>query len=87
MPNTTFPPLLRRRAASPKVLLGESTKHKVTTKKIIATGRKGAGKPSFIALISRYLKPPILLVDLDPELSLADMLVFDFHKESYKLQK
>jgi len=50
-------------------------------RKIVATGRGGAGKSSFTALISRYLKPPTLLVDLDPDLSLADMLGFDFHKE------
>ena len=56
-------------------------------RKIVATGRVGARKSSFTALISRYLKPPILLIDLDPDLSLADIFGFDFHKESYKLQK
>ena len=56
-------------------------------KKIVSTGRGGAGKSSFAALVSRYLKPSTLLVDLDPELSLADMLGFDFRKEGYKLQK
>jgi CO dehydrogenase maturation factor len=50
-------------------------------KKIVSTGRGGAGKSSFAALVSRYLKPPTLLVDLDPDLSLADMLGFDFVKE------
>ncbi|MCK4387213.1 MAG: AAA family ATPase [Dehalococcoidia bacterium] len=50
-------------------------------RKIVSTGRGGAGKSTFVALISRYLKPPTLLIDLDPDLSLADMLGFDFHKE------
>jgi len=48
---------------------------------IVCTGRGGVGKSTFVALISRYLKPPSLLIDLDPDLSLADMLGFDFHKE------
>jgi len=34
-----------------------------------------------VALIVRYLKPPTLLIDLDPDLSLADMLGADFRKE------
>lgn len=50
-------------------------------RKIISTGRGGAGKSTFVALIVRYLKPPTLLVDLDPDLSLADMLGADFRKE------
>jgi CO dehydrogenase nickel-insertion accessory protein CooC1 len=56
-------------------------------RKIVTTERGGAGKSSFTALISRYLKPPTLLVDLEPDLSLADILGFNFRKESYKLQK
>jgi len=51
------------------------------TRKIISTGRGGAGKSTFVALIVRYLKPPTLLVDLDPDLSLADMLGADYRKE------
>jgi CO dehydrogenase maturation factor len=50
-------------------------------RKIVATGRGGAGKSTFVALIVRYLKPPTLLIDLDPDLSLADMLGADFRKE------
>jgi len=50
-------------------------------RKIVSTGRGGAGKSTFVALMSRYLKPPSLLIDLDPDLSLADMLGIDFHKE------
>jgi len=49
--------------------------------RIVCTGRGGVGKSTFVALISRYLNPPSLLIDLDPDLSLADMLGFDFHKE------
>jgi len=45
------------------------------------------GKSSFANLASRYLKPQMLLVDLDPDLSLADMLGFDISKEGYKPQK
>jgi CO dehydrogenase maturation factor len=54
-------------------------------KKIVSTGRGGAGKSTFVALMSRYLKPPSLLIDLDPDLSLADMLGIDFHKEGSPL--
>jgi len=50
-------------------------------RKIVSTGRGGAGKSTFVALISKYLKPPTLLIDLDPDLSLADMLGLDFQKE------
>jgi len=56
-------------------------------RKIVSTGRGGAGKSTFAAMVSRYLKPPTLLVDLDPDLSLADMLGFDFRKEGYKLKR
>jgi CO dehydrogenase maturation factor len=53
-------------------------------RRIVSTGRGGAGKSTFVALMSRYLKPPSLLIDLDPDLSLADMLGADFHKEKKK---
>lgn len=48
-----------------------------TGKVIIATGRGGTGKSTFVALASRYLKPPLLLLDIDPDQSLADMLGVD----------
>ena len=48
---------------------------------IVCTGRGGVGKSTFVALIVKYLKPPSLLIDLDPDLSLADMLGVDFRKE------
>ena len=50
------------------------------TRKIVSTGRGGAGKSTFVALMSRYLSPPSLLIDLDPDLSLADMLGIDLQK-------
>lgn len=53
-------------------------------RRIVCTGRGGVGKSTFVALISRYLKPPSLLIDLDPDLSLADMLGFNFRMEGKK---
>lgn len=50
-------------------------------RKIVSTGRGGAGKSTFVALITRYLKTPTLLIDLDPDLSLADMVGADFREE------
>jgi len=50
-------------------------------RRIVSTGRGGTGKSTFVALASRLLKPPTLLVDLDPDLSLADMLGADFARE------
>ena len=50
-------------------------------RRIVSTGRGGTGKSTFVALASRFLKPPTLLIDLDPDLSLADMLGADFARE------
>ena len=44
---------------------------------IVSTGRGGTGKSTFVALASRYLEPPLLLLDIDPDQSLADMLGVD----------
>ncbi|MFW6148112.1 MAG: AAA family ATPase [Thermodesulfobacteriota bacterium] len=44
---------------------------------IVSTGRGGTGKSTFVALAAGYLKPPLLLIDLDPDESLADMLGYD----------
>ena len=44
---------------------------------ILATGRGGTGKSTFVALLSRYLKSPLLLLDIDPDQSLAAMLGVD----------
>ena len=42
-------------------------------KKIVATGRGGTGKSTFTSLASRFLPPPIFLIDLDPDQSLAEI--------------
>ncbi|HEY90394.1 MAG TPA: AAA family ATPase [Dehalococcoidia bacterium] len=44
---------------------------------IMATGRGGTGKTTFVALLSRYIKSPLLLLDIDPDQSLAAMLGID----------
>jgi len=49
-------------------------------KKIVVTGRGGTGKSTFVALASRYLAAPMLLIDIDPDLSLAEMLGIDMEK-------
>jgi len=48
---------------------------------VLVTGRGGTGKSSFAALISRYLKPPLLLLDIDPDQSLGAMLGVDLDSE------
>jgi len=50
-------------------------------RRIVATGRGGAGKSTFVALAARYLDPPMLLIDLDPDQSLADMVGTDMERE------
>ena len=50
-------------------------------RKIVSTGRGGAGKSTFVALAARYLSPPNLLIDLDPDQSLADMVGVDLASE------
>jgi CO dehydrogenase maturation factor len=49
---------------------------------ILATGRGGTGKSTFVALLSRYLKPPLLLLDIDPDQSLSTMLGVDLDSAS-----
>lgn len=44
---------------------------------IVSTGRGGAGKSTFSTLAASYLQAPTLLIDLDPDESLADMLGYD----------
>jgi len=51
---------------------------------IMATGRGGTGKSTFVALTARYLKSPMLLLDLDPDLSLGEMLGIDLEETSVK---
>jgi len=53
-------------------------------KKIVVTGRGGTGKSTFAALASRYLAAPMLLIDIDPDQSLAEMLGIDLEKEKVK---
>lgn len=53
--------------------------------KIVVTGRGGSGKTSFTAFAARYLVElgwmPLLLVDSDPDESLASMVGFNLDKE------
>jgi CO dehydrogenase maturation factor len=51
---------------------------------IVSTGRGGTGKTTFVALAARYMKPSMLLIDLDPDQNLADMLGIDLGKEQIK---
>ena len=50
-------------------------------KTLIAVGRGGTGKSSFIALVAKYLieqqKYPLLLVDVDPDQNLGEMVGVD----------
>jgi len=49
----------------------------------VITGRGGAGKSTFVTLFARFINPKsILLIDLDPDGSLAKMLGVDLEKES-----
>lgn len=47
---------------------------------ILSTGRGGTGKSTFVALVSRYLESPLLLLDIDPDQSLAGMLGVDLEE-------
>jgi CO dehydrogenase maturation factor len=49
---------------------------------ILSTGRGGTGKTTFVALASRYLEVPFLLIDLDPDQNLADMFGIDLKDRS-----
>ena len=53
-------------------------------KLMVVTGRGGAGKSTFVAVATKYLKLPKLLIDLDPDESLADMLGADWVKQGKK---
>lgn len=62
---------------------------------MVCTGRGGAGKSTFAALAVRHLKAPPLLIDADPDQSLAQLLGVDLAAAGintiadvlYKLQK
>ncbi|MEM1586674.1 MAG: AAA family ATPase [Candidatus Bathyarchaeia archaeon] len=55
---------------------------------LVSMGRGGTGKTSFVALIAKYFiekrESPILLIDADPDQSLADVLGVDFEGEGKK---
>jgi CO dehydrogenase maturation factor len=53
-------------------------------KRIVTTGRGGTGKTTFAVLSARYLARPLLLIDIDPDQSLADMLGIDLEKEGVR---
>lgn len=53
-------------------------------KKIVTTGRGGTGKTTFAALAIKYLAPPLLLIDIDPDQSLADALGIDLEREGVR---
>ena len=53
---------------------------------ILATGRGGTGKSTFAALTARYLRSPMLLLDLDPHLSLAEMLGVDLEETNVRTE-
>ena len=53
-------------------------------KKIVCTGRGGAGKTSFVALATKYLNSHPLLIDADSDQNLADILGVDLQKEGIK---
>ncbi len=74
-------------------IISEATKiARVTTSSekagriILATGRGGTGKSTFVALVSKYLKPPLLLLDIDPDQSLASMLGVDLQAARTKTE-
>lgn len=53
-------------------------------RRIVPTGRGGAGKSTLVALASKYLNPPKLLIDLDPDEILADMVGLDLSAKGKK---
>lgn len=54
------------------------------SRRIVFTGRGGAGKTTFAALVTRYLPGPLLLIDIDPDQNLVDMLGVDLEKEGVR---
>lgn len=51
---------------------------------LVTTGRGGTGKTSFAALSVRFLAPPLLLIDIDPDQSLGEMLGIDLAREGVR---
>ncbi|MBW2062713.1 MAG: hypothetical protein JRI95_14295 [Deltaproteobacteria bacterium] len=52
----------------------------------MAIGRGGTGKSTFVALLARYLKTPLLLLDIDPDQSLANMLGVELEETRVKTE-
>jgi CO dehydrogenase maturation factor len=57
-----------------------------TGRVMMVTGRGGTGKSTFVALLSRYVKAPRLLLDIDPDQSLASMLGIDLESTRIKTE-
>jgi CO dehydrogenase maturation factor len=57
-----------------------------TGRVLLVTGRGGTGKSTFAALASRFLKPPLLLCDIDPDQSLGAMLGVDVEATQIKTE-
>jgi len=57
-----------------------------TGRVLMVTGRGGTGKSTFTALASRFLKPPLLLCDIDPDQSLGAMLGVDVEATQIKTE-
>jgi CO dehydrogenase maturation factor len=57
-------------------------------KKIVAMGRGGVGKTSFVALMTKFFieigETPLLLVDVDPDQNLGEMVGIDLKREGKK---
>ncbi len=57
-------------------------------KRIVAMGRGGSGKTSFVALMTKYFieigDTPLLLVDVDPDQNLGEMVGIDLREEGKK---
>jgi CO dehydrogenase maturation factor len=50
----------------------------------VTTGRGGTGKTTFTALAAKHLPKPVLLIDIDPDQSLADMLGIDLEEQGVR---
>jgi CO dehydrogenase maturation factor len=50
-------------------------------KTIVSTGRGGVGKSSFAAIALKHLRSPALMIDADPDQSLAQLLGVDLQQE------
>lgn len=57
-----------------------------TGRVLMVTGRGGTGKSTFAALVGRFLEPPLLLCDIDPDQSLGAMLGIDVEATRIKTE-